>query len=156
MRSPQPKRKRSTVIVGGVLVVALLIGTFLFGYVSLRLLLGGSDRGRVAQGPTATATVTATRTRTPTPTRTPVVIVAPTTVPFTPGPMPTGEAEGTPEPTVAGPSSGAQRTPTPTSAVNKGQGTGKLPQTGFGPGAPALGLMLAGMAGVARWLRQRS
>ncbi len=160
MSSLLPKGKTSTIVLGGILVVALLIGTFLFGYLGLRLLLGNSGgRERVAQAPTVTATVPAspTSTRTPTPTRTPLVIVAATAVPFTPGPI-TGAPERTPEPALTpsppGGGQAASRTPTSTAASPGSQGTNKLPQTGFGPGVPMVGLILAGMAGAARWLRQ--
>ncbi|MDI7278153.1 MAG: hypothetical protein QME94_19425, partial [Anaerolineae bacterium] len=161
MTSLLPKGKMGTILIAAVLVIALLIGTFLFGYVGLKLLVGGSsNQGRVAQGPTGAPSNTPPPTviQTPTPTRTAVVIVAATAVPFTPGPMPTATPEGTPAPE-ATPTVRSGKSPTPTVRPTKagaGQGTdGKLPQTGLGLGTPLIGAVLAGMAGAARWLRQR-
>jgi len=52
---------------------------------------------------------------------------------------------------------GGKATPTPAKTATGATpgGTGKLPPTGLGLGTPVVGLLLAGLASAARWLRQQ-
>ncbi len=135
MTAAAAKRNAGTVLIAVVLGVALLIGSALFGYYGYRLL---TARPAPQQQAVATAKPTSTVTPSPMPTatRTPTVILAPTTIPYTPGPM--GDES---------PATTATPSPTP--------GGNKLPQTGIGLGAPLFGLILAGLASGARWIRRR-
>lgn len=161
MTTSPAKGNTGTIAIIGVLTVVLLIGSGLFIYFALQLFRGGP----AAQPQTAMATPEHTQapaaseteipTLTPTRTRTPVVIVAATAIPDTPSPTPTAE-RATETPAT---NSFATATPTskasPAPVASTGGEDGELPQTGLGLGTPVFGLLLAGVAGAARWLRRR-
>ncbi len=185
MTTSPAKRNTGTIAIIGVLTVVLLVGTGLFIHFAFQLFNGRAapdDQTAMATPEPTTAAVSETMTFTPAPTstRTPVVIVAATAIPYTPGPMPTPTAgpdelaDPAPEPeattttlptetrpgntfATAAPTSGASPVPQATIAgdeENSGE-SGELPQTGLGLATPVLGLLLAGLAGAARWLRRQ-
>lgn len=146
------KGRMGTVLVAVVLAVVLLFGTALFGYFGYRLLVPQSppkDRVALATSSPAPPTATPRPSRTPTPARTAVVIVAPTAMAGAPDATPTAAEQATaakPTPTKGGSSGGSG---------TGGTTGGKLPQTGLGVSTPVVGLLLAGLASAARWLRQQ-
>lgn len=154
MTTAPGKKNMGTMAIVGVLSVILLAGTLMFAYFGYQLLVRKPASGQ-AGGPTPKGTGVAIAdpqalTRTSTPARTGVVIVAATAPPPTSegGSDAPGEQEPTPTPTRRT----AQRTAV---APGSSGGSGKLPQTGLGLGTPVFGLLLAGIASAARWMRQR-
>jgi hypothetical protein len=152
------KRNMGTMAIVGVLSVILLVGTLMFGYFGYQLLVRKPAPSGQAGTPTPKGTGAAVvdsqaLTRTPTPARTGVVIVAATAVPPTSEGAPGASEEQTPTPTRRS----AQKTAVApgSSGGSSSGGGGKLPQTGLGLGTPVIGLLLAGVASVARWMRQR-